>query len=441
MYKKIVNPKTGKKVSIYRKLGKKILENYINQISSKKFNGGTHRAMEENLKQYNEEAELVSQILKVYGDRSVLKKFAKSKKINLDKIILEFIIIFSIRSLDAYVKIPKDWEFVRTANSRNPLPGDFKSDTLTFMNANARGNFEIPGSHIDSVIILKAKKDLKFVDLTKLSFIFGSQIKQGFKDSRGFFASCCKTPDIIDICKKLKIDGIINFDSIDSSKNTHFSDVPDYINKLPINYNKIYEDCETKLAAPTQFDERGLNIIEAVYPEFVIVNHGLIFNRETGEFNQKKDAKLEVRYMMEFSEFYRNRELYLKNGNLYKLSLPDIDTCKQSLILRHRTREILDRRHQDPDMILSLLTKFPISTLSLIRNQKLLVQFTEELSLYIEKAIGLEDKEMGRLLKILKLPSSQSMSELQKVKSNVLDIYIEDEVGGLAAIVGSMSIT
>ena len=32
LYSKIVNPKTGRKVSIYGKLGKKILKNYLNKL-------------------------------------------------------------------------------------------------------------------------------------------------------------------------------------------------------------------------------------------------------------------------------------------------------------------------------------------------------------------------------------------------------------------------
>ena len=227
----------------------------------------------------------------------------------LDKQILKYIIQSGKK-----IRIPRGTKFARTCNSRNMLP----SHKITYMNCNGRGNYKIYAGALDSVIILETKKELVFSDLTDISFILGCQIKAGKERDRGLFSSCCKIPDIISICRELRIDGIINFDSIDNVRDEDFVDdrEHDIGYTLPYRYKKyIEEDMRNFRCSPSFTDRR----IEYTYPEFVIVDHNASNPRST---------KMKIHSTISYSNFYNNERYYSRNFYDFRLSRFDSNTIR-----------------------------------------------------------------------------------------------------------------
>ena len=98
--------------------------------------------------------------------------------------------------------------------------------TLLSYNLTTLGNLMIgnPRSVNDAVVFLKAKTNLKFLDLNIISQIFGAQVKSGVRpsaelggnNSRGIFSACCPIPDMPNFCRRLGVHGVIQVDTADA---------------------------------------------------------------------------------------------------------------------------------------------------------------------------------------------------------------------------------
>jgi len=284
----IIDPKTNNRYSVNSKEGKTLLKKYVHNF----IKGGMEGSRPETYLDW--ETKIIRQIQTVYQGK-IERRF--------DKQVLEFMIRFTGDILKKIVTFPTGTGFVRTCNSKNPLP----NPKVTFMNCNARGNYKIAGSSIDSVMAIETTKPLRFADLTFISFILGCQIKSGKGDERGLFSSCCRIPDILEVCRKLNIDGIINFDSVDNVVASDFTKDKKLVvlkETLPHTYAKyIEQDMRELRATPSYNPESGAR--EYTYPEFVIVDHS---------------SKIKRVGMLGFREFYSNEKRYAHNFNSYTLT-------------------------------------------------------------------------------------------------------------------------
>ena len=96
----------------------------------------------------------------------------------------------------------------------------------TFTNLTTLGNLMIsnPRSVNDSVLFLRAKRDVKFLDLNIISQLFGAQVKSGVRpssrlggdNSRGIFSGCCRIPEMPAFCRRFGVMGVIQTDSADA---------------------------------------------------------------------------------------------------------------------------------------------------------------------------------------------------------------------------------
>ena len=368
MYSIIVNPKNNKIVNITSKEGHMIIKNYIqsNSIKIKQLIGGA--TTKSDLEEYYEwEKEIIKQIHTVYNNPKI--------KASLDKQILEFMVNFS-KKHKKFIIFPKGTNFVRTANSRNVFP----HKDITFMNCNGRGNYKISGSKIDSVAIIETTKELKFADLTFISFLLGCQIKAGQGGNRGIFSSCCRSADIKKICNKLGIDGIVNLDSVDNVLDTDFVKTPILGDTLPKEYKKYVDQDILENRSSLSYNPHT-NIIECTYPEFIIV-----------------DYSSKITYgMMSFNDFYSNKKIYSTNYNSYTLEPYN----KNPDTLKKRGSRYIE------------LSTLPFITAEPPTNRKLIGEFHTELILFLTEK--LKDKFTPEDVASITRPKREAMN-LQRLK-------------------------
>ena len=147
---------------------------------------------------------------------------------------------------------------------------DLKSHT-TFTNLTTLGNLMIgnPDSVNDSVVFLKTRRPVKFLDLNIISQLFGAQVKSGVhagnSSSRGIFSACCPIPDMPGFCSRLGVDGVIQTDSADAY---YFNEDPHWIpNSLKgghlgarrIANELVLEAIKSKCAYPLFEEDVGLD--------------------------------------------------------------------------------------------------------------------------------------------------------------------------------------
>ena len=284
--------------------------------------------------------DLVLQIIKVYRAKLDLLGTEEQKDM-FDKQILKFLILFSRNNLGALTTIEQGTPFVRTVNKHRPIP----NKNLIFMNANARGNLNIPGSRINGVVEFTTTKPLRVMDLTKLAYLLGSQIKAGRDDTRGVFSSCCKTKDIIAVCNELGIDGIIGFDSVDSVDRSMFVGKNVSENSLgkktlPESYFRWVRDDSFKNRAVKIEGEEGTHYC---YPEFTFVNIGLGNNLKALRKKRGKkqvEPKMKKTGQLNLYEFYSNEKYYAANFNGFSLPEPKMSA-------NHRRRASPWRKHDE----------------------------------------------------------------------------------------------
>ncbi len=313
--------------------------------------------------------DLVLQIIKVYRAKLDLLGTEEQRDM-FDRQILKFLILFSGNNLRALETINQGTRFVRTVNERRPLP----NPNLTFMNANARGNLNIPGSSINGVVEFTTTKALRVMDLTKLAYLLGSQIKAGRDDTRGVFSSCCKTKDIIAVCNELGIDGIIGFDSVDSVDRSMFVGK----NVLAENWlgKKTLPESYFRWVRDDSFENRAVKIegeggTRYCYPEFTFVNIGLGNNLKALRKKRGKkqvEPKMEKTGQLNLYDFYSNVEYYARNFNDFSLPKPKMSA-------NQRRQASPWRKH---DEFKSLKT-FPMMT-NEDENVAILKKFVDELT-------------------------------------------------------------
>ena len=278
----IINPNNYKKININSKEAKQLLTKYIKKYYGGMQNEGSFEHLVKpyhNLENYLDwEKDTIKQLKQIY-----LTNFRNSTRLirepyyNINKQILRFMIQFSIDKLDGKITIPAGQIFIRTVNKSRPFPNKY----VTFMNCNSRGNYKISGSNVDSVLPVKTKQELKFVDLTRLCFLVGTTLKAGREQNRGLFSSCCKTRDMVEVCRELSIDGIINFDIADHVTQNDFVDSHTLKQTLPKKYFDVVKKdiidyrAITSVVNMTVDDEGNITHKDLVilYPEFILIDY------------------------------------------------------------------------------------------------------------------------------------------------------------------------
>ena len=182
---------------------------------------------------------------------------------------------------------PEGTIFTRTCREKGRGGGlcgqDLRSET-TFTNLTTLGNLMIgnPQSVNDSVVFLKTKHPVKFLDLNIISQLFGAQVKSGVRagssSSRGIFSACCPITDMPDFCSRLGVEGVIQTDSADAyyfNEDPHW--IPNALNQgtiaRRIANELVLEAIKSKCAYPV-FEEGvayvgvGVPKSGAIFPEF-----------------------------------------------------------------------------------------------------------------------------------------------------------------------------
>jgi len=182
---------------------------------------------------------------------------------------------------------------------------------ITHMNSSPKGNFFIrnPKLKNNCVVILEAKRDLRLCNLSILSLLFGISIKNGKskeKDNlRGLFSQFSYS-NIKSACRKLGLDGIIIFDTVDlwefyNSEEYPFPGGPE--DKLRADLECL-EDAKQRIAVPLfTKEESSLNCIGVLYPEIVLIS------KEHGNLTEL----LKVKYVRSIDSFYKEEKYRHKN--------------------------------------------------------------------------------------------------------------------------------
>ena len=175
---------------------------------------------------------------------TVFNKTTKGIKQDIEVLIRAVCSILQINrttqaGLELIKSYPEGTIFTRTCRGGGGGGGvcgeDLARDT-TFTNMSTLGNLMIgnPKSINDSVVFLKTKTDVKFLDLTVVAQLFGAPLKSGVPAqdelgsgglSRGIFSACCPIPDMVDFCRRLGVHGVIQIDSADAyyfNKDAHW---------------------------------------------------------------------------------------------------------------------------------------------------------------------------------------------------------------------------
>lgn len=260
------------------------------------------------------ELELIKQIITVYTpnllDHSSLQGMKKKKK-GLTKKMYEISILKGLMEFciqNGYlIQSYKGTQFCRTTNGANIFP----NKELTYMNCNFRGNWSIKGSKLTHATILRAKKDLLYINMTPICLMLGASIKEG-GSVRGIFNACCRIQIVCLLIKYfnengIKLDGIILFDSVDSIYESQFTG--EHINfsgdwqTLPESYKGFcIQDVHEKKAVYC-YDPKYEDFTYA-YPEFLTVN---------------PVENLEIVENIPIEDFYGNTEYFQQNGNNFIL--------------------------------------------------------------------------------------------------------------------------
>jgi len=162
-------------------------------------------------------------------------KTTKGIKQDIDVVIRAVCSVLEINTttqagLELIRTFPEGTIFTRTCREGGGgggLCGQDLAKHTTFTNMTTLGNLMIgnPTSINDSVVFLKTKTDVKFLDLTVVAQLFGAPVKSGVPAqdevgsggfSRGIFSACCPINHMVDFCRRLGVHGVIQIDSADA---------------------------------------------------------------------------------------------------------------------------------------------------------------------------------------------------------------------------------
>jgi len=217
---------------------------------------------------------------------------------------------------------PKGTIFTRTCRGGGGGGGvcgqDLRSET-TFTNLTTLGNLMIgnPQSVNDSVVFLKTKHPVKFLDLNIISQLFGAQVKSGVRagssSSRGIFSACCPITDMPDFCSRLNVEGVIQTDSADAY---YFNEDPPWIPNA-LNQGTIARRIANELVLEAIKSKRAYPVFEegVAYVGVGVRNSGAIFP----EFN------FHTEYLNQYLDYCTIHDpIFQEGGRLQILSHPDV---------------------------------------------------------------------------------------------------------------------
>lgn len=281
--------------------------------------------------------------------------FTKNNEYVLTRMICSFIETFGIENCIS--NVPEGTIFCRTCvagdgRGRGYCNNFFLEESprgtfytyTTYCNLSPLSNIMIgnPSSVNDSVIFLRAKRDLPMINLNILSQLVGVQVKKGegprgeYGKGRGLFSACCQVRVMEKLCNKLGAFGVIQCDEADGYYFSGFTD-EDQESILPISMKSgtelrghvdslVLRAIVEKKAYPL-YDPDSSQVIGGMFPEFNFHLDNKLYSDGIGNIFQQIYASYSIESEELYFSIYNNIE-----NQIYQIDNEEFSKSKLSFL-------------------------------------------------------------------------------------------------------------